>query len=109
MLTFEDIVRKRFLDVEVFACLKGPDSLNGVLVVWASDGDGINIFIFKHLTDVGVAYGARTIDETFSEDIGVNIAKCDDANTRHFLNFFNMFEATAAEADDGNSNFAVRA
>ena len=48
----EQVVRDRFLDVDVLARLAGPDRGQGVPVVRGGDGDGGDVLVLQHLADV---------------------------------------------------------
>ena len=109
LLAFEDVMRKGLLDVEVLAGLEGPDALDGVLVVRRGDGDGVDILIFEHLADVGVALGAGDVLHALGDDLGVDVAEGDDADALDLLELLDVFLTAAAEADDGDAEVTVGA
>ena len=109
LLAFEDVMREGLLDVEVLAGLERPDALDGVLVVRGGDRDGVDILIFEHLADVGVALGAGEGLQTLGDDLGVDVAEGDDADTFDLLELIDVILTTAAEADDGDAEVTVGA
>ena len=109
LLAFEDIMGKGLLDVEVLAGLEGPDALDGVQVVGGGDGDGVDVFIFEHLSHVGVTLGAGVFLQALGDDIGVDVAEGDDADALDLLELLDVLVTTAAEADDGDAKVTVGA
>ena len=109
LLAFEDVMRKRLLDVEVLAGLERPDALDGVLVVRGGDGDGVDVLVFEHLSHVGVALGARVVLQALGDDLGVDVAEGDDADALDLLELLDVFQTAAAEADDGDAEVTVGA
>ena len=48
----EHVVRARFFHVDVLAGLAGPDGLQGMPVIRAGDGDGVDALVLENLADV---------------------------------------------------------
>ena len=53
----ENAVGSRFLDVNILACLAGPNRRQRVPVIRGRDGYGINAVVFEHLAQVLVLGG----------------------------------------------------
>ena len=78
-------------------------------MVRGGDGDRVDVFIFEHLSHVGVTLGAGVFLQALGDDIGVDVAEGDDADALDLLELLDVLVATAAEADDGDAKVTVGA
>src|SRR6185369_2566902 len=112
LAAFEGIVRARFLDVDVFAGLTGPDGLERVPVIWRGDRDGIDVLVLEDLAEIGAGlrFGDAEffhVGEALVEDVFVNVTEGDDLSLRNFGEAVNVIDAAAAGAADGHADFVV--
>jgi len=54
---FEDVVGDGLFDVDIFACLDGPDGTQGVPMIRGSDAHRVDRFVFKQFADVFDPHG----------------------------------------------------
>ena len=78
-------------------------------MVRGGDGDGVDVLVFEHLSHVGVALGAGVVFQTLGDDLGVDVAEGDDADALDLLEFLDVFQTAATEADDGDAEVTVGA
>ena len=56
LLGFEDVVRARLLDIDIFAALDAPNCHQGMPMVWRGNGKNVDILVIDYLTDVFVGF-----------------------------------------------------
>ena len=63
---FDDVVADRFLDVDVFSGLAGPNHHQRVPVIGRGDGHGIHVTVVEHAPEIG--FGLRVSAELLLHD-----------------------------------------
>src|SRR5262249_53904152 len=104
LAAFPDVVRRRLLDVDVLACLAGPDSGERVPVVRGGDGDGVHTLVVEDAAQVGLGLAllfAAEVFQSFGEQPLVHVAERDNVDVRELGEFFVMGRAATADADNG--------
>jgi hypothetical protein len=74
---FPDGVRRGLLDVNILACLAGPDRGERVPVIGRGDGDGVHRLIVEHTAQVGLGLDllfAAEVFQSFGEQPLVHVA-----------------------------------
>ena len=109
---FEDVVRDRLFDVNIFAGLHGPDGGEGMPMVGGGDGDGVDGFVIESAAHVGVEEGSFA---SFGEDFlrgcfgagAIDFDEGGDFEIGHGEEFVDMSRATRSDADNGDAEAVV--
>ena len=78
------------------------------------DGDGVDVFVFEKLADVGVGLRLGTaeffdVGEALVEDVFVDVAERGDFDVGNFVEAVDVIDAAAARAADGDADAIVGA
>src|SRR5207249_4129711 len=108
-----DVMGDGLLDIDVFACLNGPDGRQRMPVVGRGDGDHVDGFILQQLSDVGETVHAGGLGgEAFDaaiENVTVHIAQGGHPNVLEGGESADVVGAAAMKADDGHADLFVGA
>ena len=114
LAAFEDVVAAGFLDVDVFAGLASPDGDEGVPVVGRGDGDGVDVFVFQKIANVGVGgdFGRIVffqLVDSAADDVVVNVAKSGDADAGNAAEAVDVRASASVDANNSDSDVFVGA
>ena len=114
LLRLEDVVRARLLDVDVLACLAGPDRLQRVPVIRRGNRHGVDVLALEHLAEVRVhrrsADAFRVERIHLVADVGfVHIAEPGDLHVLHRSPRAHVRAASPAQTGDADPDGVIRA
>src|SRR5262249_16750828 len=111
---FPNVVAARLFNIDVFACLSGPDRHQGVPVIGRGDGDGIDVAVLQ-----GAAYvlhfarlvAAAPLDfgRTTLKGAHVRIDKIGDLHALHAGELADVLAAAAVEPGNADAQHLVGA
>src|SRR2546430_7925736 len=96
---FIEIVRQRFLAVNVFAEPDGGHRGDGVVVVGNRHDDGVDVLLLKQLSEIAMLLRAGMLLSRRVEKVFVHVAEGDDVLVAQVLQVLGSFIADADEAE----------
>lgn len=110
---FENVVRYRLLDVDVFASLHGPDGGEGMPMVGGRDGDSVDGFVIEDAAHVGLDAGSLSgaLEDGLGGSFSAGTIDFDeggdfDVGDREQL--FDVSGSAGADADDCDAEAVIR-
>src|ERR1041385_56839 len=113
LASFPDIVGNRFLDVDVFTGLHGPDRRQGLPMVRRRNRNDVDVFVLEQLPNVGIALDGEVVllalVDLAIENFGIDVAESDQSRALHFRHTRKVIFAAAIEANHSVADVSIGA